>query len=1085
MSNRKILLFFLLTFFTLKSRAAVFVVTSNADSGPGTLRDALTQAAANGSATKDYINFNMADASIAGRTITLMAQLPFVTSNLVIDGTTQPGSGLGVSDAKIILQPGPPAINTDPYNALVLYNVNGFELYGLYIRDFNYDISYQSSQGGFFDVTSAICVATSHNIQVGAPGKGNVFANVGHVFQTIILSVVDNQPPAFGTENLKFYSNICGFEPDGTTIRGTPDSFGTGFLNISSDKGEIDIGGDDIAERNIFGNANTCITQSTFFSSSYPLTINIKNNYFDYNINGQPTPFRASSFDGNIHTMLLGQASNSSTPPYTINIINNRMQYFDEIYIARIQGAITFKGNSILYNPAPVYTPKELPQFIFQSDAAITIGGEQPGDANSIYGTQISAYSKKSVLIQHNSIYCVNVMSPQGVYLPDPQIAGLLPKIAISNVSATNISGTATPLSKVELFEDDDCILCQPLTYFATVTADANGNWSYTGPINKGIIASATLNGFTSTFTGSATLTQSTLIQSSCGNPGSFTNLAFTNSGGYVVKNAQGQVINNATLNNLAPGKYTLTAENGTCSTDYPFAILNATPKIDDSKKKIIAPSCGKLGSITGLSLANTDVLALDPNAYKIVWLDAGNNPIGNNLDLLNVAAGTYTLQVTYIKDNCTTNYNVTVTNATGPALDQSNVQIKPSTCSDPNGSITNIKVTGISGTAKYKWLDNLQQLVGTTVDLINQAAGVYQLQVTDDSQCGPIFSTYLSIPMINVLSLDESKATVNPATCGQANASITGIFVTGATSYKWTNALTGEDYTTTTADLTSVPPGTYILTIANGICIKQSSPHIVTAIQPVALVTASVQLTGDECSGNSGSIKGIAAQYGSPPYTFVWTDAAGKPISQTADLTNVGAGTYTLTVTDATACQATTTYSLQNHDAIISPPAVNDIQLCGPGAAILRVKNPSSGYSYRLYGTGTAPLDEQANGIFKITANANSTFYVSQFLGECESIRTQAHVTIGIAGIDIANTITPNGDGINDYWTIKNIENYPGALIQIFNRYGQKVYESKGYAVPFDGTYNNQKLATGVYYYIINLENRCNLLSGSLTIIR
>lgn len=1064
----------------------MFVVTSNADSGPGTLRDALTQAAANGTATKDYINFNMADPSQAGRTITVLSQLPRVTSNIVIDGTTQPGPALGVSDAKIIVQSVQSGNGNGGYDVLVLYNVDGFELYGLYMRDIDNAIFYYlSPTASYFDSTTAIYVEASQNITIGAPGKGNVFANVGHAVEAAQISLDGSgQGPAYGFENFKFQSNICGLEPDGKTFRPTVGSLSAGFVCLNYCKGNIVVGGDDVADRNIFANYTNYINQPENLSLRFTSNITIKNNYFDYDINGMPLPLWNTN-DGSEVTMLLADDRYGYTLPYTINIINNKMQYPGIIAVYHVQGEVDFKGNSILRGQATYKSSTVIPQVILQSDASIVIGGEQPGDANTLYGMQISAYSKKSILIQHNSIYCVNVVSPQGVYLPDPQIAGLLPKITISNVSATSVSGTATPLSNVELFEDDDCILCQPLTYFATVSTDANGNWSYSGPINKGIIASATLNGFTSLFTTSATLTQSAITFSSCGTPGSFTNLGFANSGGYQVKNAQGQVINNATLGSLQPGKYTLTAENSTCSTDYPFTILDATPKIDDSKKKIIAQSCGKLGSITGLSLANTDVLALDPNAYKIVWLDAGNNPIGNNLDLTNVAAGTYTLQVTYIKDNCTTNYNVTVTNAAGPALDQSNVQVKPSTCSDPNGSITNIKVTGASGTVKYTWLDNQQQTVGTTADLINQAAGVYQLKITDDSQCGPIFSTYISIPMINILSLDETKATVKPATCGQANASITGIYVTGATSYKWTNALTGEDYTTTTADLTNVPAGIYLLTITNGVCIKQTNLYTATVVQPVALITASVQLTGDECASNAGSIKGIAAQYGTPPYSFTWTDASGKTIAQTADLINAGAGTYTLTVTDATACQATANYTLTNHDEIITPPAVNDIQLCGPGAAILQVKDPSPGYSYRLYGTGTAPLDEQANGIFKITADGNSTFYVSQFLGDCESTRTQAHVTVGIAGIDIANTITPNGDGINDYWTIKNIENYPGALIQIFNRYGQKVYESKGYSIPFDGTYNNQKLATGVYYYIINLGNKCNLLSGSLTIIR
>ena len=93
--------------------------------------------------------------------------------------------------------------------------------------------------------------------------------------------------------------------------------------------------------------------------------------------------------------------------------------------------------------------------------------------------------------------------------------------------------------------------------------------------------------------------------------------------------------------------------------------------------------------------------------------------------------------------------------------------------------------------------------------------------------------------------------------------------------------------------------------------------------------------------------------------------------------------------------------------------------------------------------------------------------------------------MTVGVGSTDIANAFTPNGDGINDYWQIKNIQNYAGATVQVFNRYGQLLFESKGYAKPFDGTYKGQKLPAGVYYYIINLNAKCNLLSGSLTLIR
>src|ERR1700761_2060621 len=97
------LLFSALFLFSVKAFSATFVVISNADSGPGTLREALTLAAANGSATTDYITFNLPDLSLNGRTITITSELPNLSSNLVIDGSTQTGPSLNVGDARVRL----------------------------------------------------------------------------------------------------------------------------------------------------------------------------------------------------------------------------------------------------------------------------------------------------------------------------------------------------------------------------------------------------------------------------------------------------------------------------------------------------------------------------------------------------------------------------------------------------------------------------------------------------------------------------------------------------------------------------------------------------------------------------------------------------------------------------------------------------------------------------------------------------------------------------------------------------------------------------------------------------------------------
>jgi gliding motility-associated-like protein len=84
-----------------------------------------------------------------------------------------------------------------------------------------------------------------------------------------------------------------------------------------------------------------------------------------------------------------------------------------------------------------------------------------------------------------------------------------------------------------------------------------------------------------------------------------------------------------------------------------------------------------------------------------------------------------------------------------------------------------------------------------------------------------------------------------------------------------------------------------------------------------------------------------------------------------------------------------------------------------------------------------------------------------------------------------VVNTFTPNGDGINDKWEIKYIESYPGSTIDIYNRQGEKVYSSVGYASPWDGKYKGDALPTGTYYYIINPKNGRKPFAGNVTIIR
>ena len=89
------------------------------------------------------------------------------------------------------------------------------------------------------------------------------------------------------------------------------------------------------------------------------------------------------------------------------------------------------------------------------------------------------------------------------------------------------------------------------------------------------------------------------------------------------------------------------------------------------------------------------------------------------------------------------------------------------------------------------------------------------------------------------------------------------------------------------------------------------------------------------------------------------------------------------------------------------------------------------------------------------------------------------------LKGPEIPNAFSPNGDGINDVWRIKYLEYYSDATVQIFNRYGQLVYLTTGYSVPWDGMFKGTPLPVGTYYYIINPKNGREIMKGSVTIVR
>ncbi|MGY3214751.1 T9SS type B sorting domain-containing protein [Mucilaginibacter sp. HD30] len=429
--------------------------------------------------------------------------------------------------------------------------------------------------------------------------------------------------------------------------------------------------------------------------------------------------------------------------------------------------------------------------------------------------------------------------------------------------------------------------------------------------------------------------------------------------------------------------------------------------------------------------------------------------------------------------------------NFTTIIINTNDIKVTDSRC----GKLGSIKNIHVSNTTTVKWVDGDEKVVSTSLDLVDVPPGTYKL----------IAGIYCTSETYRY-EIQDFNARVNDAYlkiqqpfCDSKTGSIMGLVIvhqdyTDPVSFRWVNSK--QITVGTSIDLQNVGPDTYFLklTTASG-CETSYGPLVLTALSnpsPGMLLqadTATAIITPDDCNGATGAVTGLRITGGLTPYSFAWTDASGLAVGTKQSLTSVKAGTYTLTVDDANRSPCNRiilSFDVPARYVILPMPTVPSVDICGPAATPLRVVNPTKG-KYKLYSSANAlvPLQENNTGIFIENVTANITYYISLEVGTCSSPRAKVSVHLVGSGINIPNSFTPNGDGVNDSWDIANITEYPNATVKVLNRTGTEVFNSRGYHYPFTGKINNRNLPPGTYYYLIDLGRGCKPLSGPLTILR
>lgn len=364
--------------------------------------------------------------------------------------------------------------------------------------------------------------------------------------------------------------------------------------------------------------------------------------------------------------------------------------------------------------------------------------------------------------------------------------------------------------------------------------------------------------------------TTQTNISCDGGNDGTATGYASGGTAPYSYSWSNGST--NPTASGLQAGNHTLTVTDARGCTRQVQVSLTSPPVLTASVSSTTNVSCygGANGSATVTTSGGTA-----PYTYN--W---SNGAVGSSASGL--SAGTYTVTVI---DNrgCNIQVPVTITQPSAPVA--ATFTLVNVSCTGGSDGTATITVTGGTPGYTYSWSNG-----STGATASGFAAGNHQVLVTDNLGCQLLQGFTISQPTPLIVNL-----TGNNTTCELPNGSSTASVSGGTPPYQYSWS-TGGTY----SSVTGINAGTYSVTVTDANGCSKSGSIVISNVSPAIIPSISSQ-TNVSCFGGMNGSATVTATGGATPYTYSWTPVGGN--SPTA--TGLGAGTYSVQITDANTCSA------------------------------------------------------------------------------------------------------------------------------------------------------------------------------------
>lgn len=493
-----------------------------------------------------------------------------------------------------------------------------------------------------------------------------------------------------------------------------------------------------------------------------------------------------------------------------------------------------------------------------------------------------------------------------------------------------------------------------------------------------------------------------------------------------------GQITSTAT--NLSPGNYScLITFNDPC----PFT-------------KTVNVKVPHNSGFTFTNTINTIKCPQDANGSVTVTPSGGNSPY-------NYAWNTSPPQFSSIASGLSLgNWVCTITDANG-CLKKDTVKMFATTtlslaptgsvalCNNPTGS-ANANVSGGIPPYSIVWNTVPPQTTAAASSLL---PGTYSVTVTDNDGC----IQTKSVTINNYEPTLVFRDSIVHATCSQANGAIFILSLSGGTApytYSWSGG-------PTTSSVSALSTGNYTVTVKD----KNNCPATKTyAVNNFTYLPVYKIQTDDRCSQKKGAATAYVAG-GTAPLSYTWSNG-----QTSATASGLGAGNYQVQIQDAAGCKNSASFTIANYDdsfngwATINPkdPSVNEnFQL---------VIHPTSLWNLEFAGLSTGEMLRDTTNV--VNYSDYGSYYINYFLVSDNGCKTNLKFDFFIKDfmtLYFPNTFTPNEDGINDAYLASGtlVKEFK---IQIFDRWGEKLFTSNDLYKGWDGSYRGSPSKEDTYIY-------------------